>query len=352
MAARPGSDRSVGPQKRLSVPRIPSGWANSQSSAIATIVLTLLGWSSIPLFLRYFTAYLDPWTANGWRYAISSVLWLPVIVWAYRRSRVPDGLWRAALVPSLFNALGQICFALAPYMVDPGLMTFGLRLQIVFAAAGAALLFPLERELLRRPWFLGGLIVVACGTLATVALKPGGFEAKSTLGVIVSIASGLFYACYSLSVRRWMNTMNPLVAFAAVSQYTSAVLIVLMLFLAPRAGANVMLLTTAQVWLLVLSSVVGIGLGHTLYFYSLRRLGVAVSAGVVQLQPFLVAAASVQLFNEQMRPVQWVTGAMAICGAGVMLVAQHRWASAREAKRRRDMEMAIRTRIPDPTAAN
>lgn len=324
----------------------------SRGSAIATIVLTLLGWSSIPLFLRYFTDYLDAWTANGWRYAISAVLWLPVIVWAYRRDRVPPGLWRAALVPSVFNALGQICFAIAPYMVDPGLMTFGLRLQIVFAAAGAALLFPIERDLLRRPLFLSGLIVVAMGTLATVALKPAGFEAKSWLGVVISIASGLFYACYSLSVRKWMSTMNPIVAFAAVSQYTSAVLVVLMLVLAPRAGANVFNLHQTQIVLLVISSVVGIGLGHTLYFYSLRRLGVAVSVGVVQLQPFLVSIASIRLFNEQMRPIQWVTGAVAICGAGVMLVAQHRWAAAREAKRRADMERAAQAPLADPVAGS
>lgn len=324
----------------------------SRGSAIATIVLTLLGWSSIPLFLRYFTDYLDAWTANGWRYAISAVLWLPVIVWAYRRGRVPPGLWRAALVPSVFNALGQICFAIAPYMVDPGLMTFGLRLQIVFAAAGAALLFPIERDLLRRPLFLSGLIVVALGTLATVALKPAGFEAKSWLGVVISIASGLFYACYSLSVRKWMSTMNPIVAFAAVSQYTSAVLVVLMLVLAPRAGANVFDLHQTQIVLLVISSVVGIGLGHTLYFYSLRRLGVAVSVGVVQLQPFLVSAASIWFFGEKMRAAQWVTGTIAICGAGVMLVAQHRWAAAREAKRRADMERAAQTPLADPVAGS
>lgn len=320
----------------------------SRGSAIATIILTLIGWSSIPLFLRYFAPLIDAWTANGWRYAISSLLWLPVLIWAYQRKRVPEGLWRAALVPSIFNALGQICFAIAPYMVDPGLMTFGVRLQIVFAAAGAALLFPVERDLLRRPLFLAGLIVVASGTLATVALKPGGFEAKSTLGVIVSIASGLFYACYSLSVRRWMNTMNPIVAFAAVSQYTSAVLVALMLVLAPRAGANVMVLTATQMVLLVVSSIVGIGLGHTLYFYSLRRLGIAVSAGVVQLQPFLVAAASMVLFGERLRPVQWVTGSLAICGAAIMLVAQHRWARAREARRARELEQTLERRLAEP----
>jgi drug/metabolite transporter (DMT)-like permease len=324
----------------------------SRGSAIITIVLTLLGWSSIPLFLKYFTDYIDPWTANGWRYAISAVLWLPVIAWAYRRGRAPAGLWRAAIVPSLFNAAAQTCFAWAPYLIDPGLMTFGLRLQIVFVAVGAALLFPMERELLRHRPFLIGLIIVAVGTLVTVALKPGGFEIKSVTGVAIAIASGLLYACYSLSVRKWMNGMNPVVAFAAVSQYTSAMLVGMMLIFAPRFGANVDRLTDMQLVLLVLSSVVGIGLGHSLYFYSLRRLGVAVSAGVVQLQPFIVSIISVIWFKEHLRPAQWVTGAIAVCGAAIMLVAQHRWASAREAKRRRDVAIAAQTPIADPAATS
>jgi len=303
--------------------------AATRLSGVATIVLTLIGWSSIPLFLKYFSDFIDPWTANGWRYAISAVLWMPVLVWAYSRRRVPNKLWTAAFIPSIFNALGQICFAWAPYLIDPGLMTFGLRLQIVFVAIGAATLFASERALLRRPAFLIGLIVVAGGTLATVLFKDGGFQAKSTLGIIIAIASGLFYACYALSVRKFMTGMNPIVAFAAVSQYTSLVLVLLMLVIVPDHGVGVFKLTDTQLLLLVVSSVVGIGLGHTLYFYSIGRLGVAVSAGVVQLQPFIVSIFSVFMFNEKLLPIQWVTGCIAVCGAAIMLVTQHRWAMQR-----------------------
>ncbi len=45
-----------------------------------TITLTLLGWSSVPLFLRHFVDLIDPWTSNGWRYGFSALLWAPVLV--------------------------------------------------------------------------------------------------------------------------------------------------------------------------------------------------------------------------------------------------------------------------------
>ena len=153
----------------------PSDAMWSRFGGIATLVLTLLGWSSIPLFLRFFAQHhIDAWTANGWRYAFSAILWAPALFWAYAHKSMPANIWRAALVPSIFNTLGQLLFGLAPYYVDPGLMTFSLRMQIVFVTVGAAVLFPAERRIVRTPVFLAGLVIVFLGTMGTIAFKPGG----------------------------------------------------------------------------------------------------------------------------------------------------------------------------------
>ena len=45
-----------------------------RAAGVVTILLTLVGWSSIPLFLKHFTHLIDGWTANGWRYAISALI--------------------------------------------------------------------------------------------------------------------------------------------------------------------------------------------------------------------------------------------------------------------------------------
>src|SRR5262245_60769284 len=106
-----------------------------------TVVLTLVAWSAVPLFLRHFRELVDPWTANGWRYGISALVLAPVLVWYRVRGGLPPGVWRAAVVPSITNAAGQVCFCYAHYRIDPGLLSFGLRTQIVFSAVGAYLLF-------------------------------------------------------------------------------------------------------------------------------------------------------------------------------------------------------------------
>ncbi len=293
-------------------------------TGIVTIVLTVLGWSSIPLFLKSFTHEIDAWTANGWRYAFSALIWAPVIAWAYTTNRFPKGLWRAAIVPSFFNTLGQIAFAIAPYYVEPGLMTFALRVQIVFVTIGAAVLFASERRIVRTPGFILGLIMVFAGTMATIYLNPKGLGSGTALGVSLSIGSGLLYACYSLSVRHFMHGVNPLIAFAAISIYTAGGILIPMLILGKDHGADAWHLPPGRFAVLLASSLIGIGLGHTFYYVSIARLGVAVSAGVIQLQPFIVSIASIFLFKEHLTPGQWTGGCIAIAGSAVILLVQHR----------------------------
>lgn len=293
------------------------------------IVMTLLGWSSVPLFLKHFSHSIDLWTSNGWRYGFSAFLWLPVVVIGLLRGTLPAGLWRAALVPSAFNALGQTCFTWSFYEIDPGLASFALRMHIVFVAIGAYIFFASERRVIRTRGYLAGALMVLLGTFGTLALAPAdgspGIQSLAThaLGFTLAVLAGLFFACYALSVRHFMHGTGSIIAFAAISQFTAIVMIALMLALGNDAGRSAWALGWGQFGLLLLSAVIGIALGHVFYYAAIARLGVAVSSGVVQLQPVLVTAASVPLFGERMTPGQLAFGALAILGAGVMVSVQH-----------------------------
>jgi drug/metabolite transporter (DMT)-like permease len=315
---------------------------------LVTLVMTLLGWSSIPLFLKYFSSDMDAWAANGWRYGFSALLWLPVLVAGFLRGTLPVNLWRAAIVPSIFNVTGQAAFAWAPYFIDPGLMTFGLRTQIIFVAVGAYLLFPNERRVLRSPAFLGAMAVVFAGAMGTLLLARGHADAAhaaaaatpdlfghhltplqaTAFGVVLSVGSGALFAGYALAVRHYMHGMHPVTAFAAICQFTGLGLVALMLPMSHGAGAYVIHLPGDKLGLLALSAIIGIALGHVFYYTSIARLGVAVSSGVIQLQPIIVAVASYFIFHEVLSAVQWMCGVAAVGAAMVMLAVQHRLGSA------------------------
>lgn len=304
-----------------------------KADGLATIVLTLASWTAVPLMLRHFATseggepLVDGWTANGWRYGFSALIWLPAILIGLARKRLPPGIWKMALIPAAFNTAAQVCFGLAPYYIDPGLMTFSLRLQIVFVTIGALLMFPAERKVIKSAGYLVGIGLVVVGTCITLIANPGGLGGGTATGVGLAIGAGLLYGAYALSVRKCLHGVNPITAFAAISLYTAVGMVTLMLFFGARAGGVVFDLDSRSIGLLALSSLIGIGLGHTLYFYSIGRLGLAVSTGVVQLQPITVSIASLFVFGEKLTPIQWASGIVAIAGAGTMLWTQHRMMS-------------------------
>ncbi len=297
-------------------------------AGLATVLLTLLGWSVTPLFIKHFATpgspgYIDPWTSNGWRYGFSALLWgVPLVLW-HLRGKLPAGLWKAALVPGVMNCLGQVGFTWAHYKIDPGLLTFGLRAQMIVVAVGAAILFPIERLVIRRAAFIAGLLMVMGGTAGTIVFDRGFGEGTTMLGVGLALWAGAFFAGYALAVRRYMAGINPMMSFAMISQYTAGAMIVIMLFAGDEHGATAARMPADQFGYMLLSSVIGIGLGHVLYYTSIAKLGVAVSTGVIQLQPFVVALLSMWWFGEVLRASQWITGGVAVAGAVLMLVVQH-----------------------------
>ncbi len=290
---------------------------------LVTVVLTLVGWSVTPLFIKHFSHEIDAWTSNGWRYGFAAFVWAPYLIYGAKRGKLPPKLFLAALVPGAINSISQVAFTWAHYKIDPGLLTFGLRAQMVVVAFGAAILFPIERLVIKKPAFLAGLLLVVLGTAGTI-LFDNDFGAKSnTLGVLLALGAGAGFAFYALAVRYFMVGMSPLYSFAAISQYTAGSMVVLMLIFGDKFGVTTLDMSADQIAWLLISSIIGIAAGHVLYYISIARLGVAVSTGVIQLQPFCVAILSYIWFGEVLESSQWIAGGMAVTGAVTMLVVQH-----------------------------
>jgi drug/metabolite transporter (DMT)-like permease len=318
---------------------MPGPPAPGLALGVFTVFMTLAGWSGVPLFITHLAKSIDVWTSNGWRYVISSLLWAPVLMVAaasmHGRERM-KGVWRKALYPSLFNATGQAAFAWSFYNIDPATATFGLRMQLVFVSIGAYLMFPSERSFLRKPSALLGMLLVLIGIAGTLFSADRGNlpevigdPAKASFGILLSIIAGLLFAAYGLSVRKHMTGYHPVIAFAAISQYTSALLVGLMFVMAhdPVSGTrdfglSVFQLSPEDMGYLAVSSVVGIALGHVFYYISLARLGVAVTSGVIQLQPFCVAIGQAVLFDKLITRWQWGFGFLAVVGALLLLGTQ------------------------------
>lgn len=308
--------------------RAASSTLRSRAAGVAFLILTLLGWASSPLFLNYFKHDMDAWTSNGWRYGISALFWLPFLARHVSRGREAGhvgGIWRAALWPAFFNVLGQIAFAWVVYLhIDPGMMTFLLRAQIVFVTIGAFILFPDERRLALLGGYWAGMVLVLCGTIGTIFLGHARPSGAGAMGVLAGLSSGALFGCYALAVRARMQRYSSMVSFSVISLYTAAALVLIMWVMSGDHGAATLRLSGRQWIMLVVSALAGIALGHVFYYASIARIGVASASSILLLQPFLTAAMSRLWFGERLTAHQWAAGCISVLGAGVIIHTQRR----------------------------
>lgn len=324
-------------------------------SGLAWATATLVCWTVTPLLVKYLTGVFDLWASNGWRYGMAALVWLPLLLWTIAKGKMPAGIWRRALAPAAFSAVAQVAFVGAFYCTGAGMVTFGLRFQIVATAIGAAMLFPGERAIVRRPLFLigGGAViagVIGVAALATPAEAGGDVDSVATvtgglsesqrhaLGVGLAIVAGIGYACYGMAVRKCLAGVSARLSFSVISIYVGAAMILLMVLFADRPVAQLAAIDGMQWVLLILSVIFGLAAGHVIYFTAMTKLGVAPATGFVQMQPFTVAAAGYFVLGEVMNMPQIACGALAVAGAGVMLYTQHAVARRQRVDRMRTLD--------------
>ena len=313
---------------------------------LLAIVATLLAWSVAPLLIRSFRDVVDPHTNNAVRYSMGALLWAPLLVMAMRRGRIGAPLFRRASVPLAWNVVGQVAFSMSFYEIDPGLVTFALRSQIVAVAMIAPLMFPAERLVMRSSSFRTGLFCVIAGVLTMAAI---GFAASSretiadtdpwrlARGFGLAFLAGIGYAGYGLTVRKCLDGVPHTHSFAVVGLMTAVSMVVVMVVASPTRGLVALTVEPGDYARLLATGIIGIGVSHVLFYFAMERLGVALSTGIIQTQPVLVGTASYFIYQEQLLAAQWIFGGVAIAGALTMVHAQH---AIHRAKQRQIPELA------------
>lgn len=288
-----------------------------RTGAITALFVVILCWSSVPLFLRYFTAHLDAWAANGMRYGLAAVLLSP---WLFRIP-MPAGrsIWRDAFGPALINAVGQVGWALTPYYIPAGVMGFGIRSAFFFTLLVGLWLLPDERRIIKSPLFwigagacIAGIVALFWNSMALAHLPPR--------GLVLLFATAAVWGLYGVSVRRTMRGYTPQHSFAVICLYTAIILIALM----PIGGpfGRVCAVPLRPLILLAVSAVVGIAVAHVLMYRVLQRFGALVQSGGEFMTPFLTYCGAALLFGERLAAGQWLGGLTVIGGSLLMIRAR------------------------------
>jgi drug/metabolite transporter (DMT)-like permease len=283
------------------------------------------GFGIIPIFLKHFAQFLDPWTVNGVRYSVGALFWLPFLLALDRRPNEAEGrgpagnIWKDAVVPSIVNVVGQAAFGIGPYFVPASTMGFVLRLSFLFTIVFGFAVIAEERLLTRRPAFWVGAVFSLAGVAAMfVDELRGGIG--SLPGMVILLVTAVAWGAYSVTVRHYMARYSARRSFGVISIYSSAALVLLM-FVFGRveslAGVD------ATTWgYLMLSALIGIAFGHVLYYRGIHELGPVVASGMSLVTPFVTYLAAAVLLGERLSGLQWLGGLLVVVGGGLLVLAR------------------------------
>ncbi len=291
-------------------------------NSIIALLLSVFCSSTVPLFLKYFTPYLDAWTVNGYRYTVVFFVMLPVVIYYYRNNKYSKHLWKVALIPAFFNFAQQIAWAWSPYFIDPGLIGFLIKGTVIWSIAGSFIIFVDERHLMKSKMFWFGLFVAIMGFVGLSYYGNNISLSGTFFGVILVLISSLFMASYGLAVKKYFNETNAIVSFSIIAFYTAIGTISLMFILGEPSKINE---TPINILLLIaVSAFIGINVAHVLFYVALRHIGVTISYSVSLFSAFFTAILSYLLYGEKLSLFQWIAGTLIIVGGIITIWAKNR----------------------------
>ncbi|HSA19568.1 MAG TPA: DMT family transporter [Kiritimatiellia bacterium] len=289
--------------------------------ALMALGAAILFWSCVPLLLKYFTRELDAWTVNGLRYTFALLFWLPYVLQHRRELPARSRIWRDAIPPAAIHVVGQVLFGLCPYFNDATVINFVSRAAFLFTTLTGFILLREERAVGRQPLFWIGMAATIAGL---VAMYVGGIGTPSTsaFGMLLLLATAAFWGFYSVLVRKFMRPYSIRLSFSVISLYAAPGLLALMFAL---GDWRKMLTLGPGFWAMIwLSAVLGIALGHTLFYRAIHTIGPVASEGSLLLIPFVTAVLAHFLLDERLGRLQWIGGVILVGGCFVLLRANLR----------------------------
>jgi drug/metabolite transporter (DMT)-like permease len=296
--------------------------------ATAAILGTLVCWALGPLFIKYFTAFMDSWTQNAVRYSVAGLFWLPFLIHATVRGNFPMKTWRRAILPSFANIAMQSLWAAGFYYIGPALMALLSKTSVLWVAGFSLMVFREERPLVRSVRFWLGLLLSLAGLLGVIAFKDD-FAATGTLtGILIALAQAFMWGVYTISVRIAFQDIDSRASFSVMSVYAAVGLSACaLLFGQPWRVAELEM----RAWIaVIISAVTAIALGHVLYYTAIRRIGATIPMLVLLAQPFIVFSLSSVLFHERLSGIQLLFGGILLAGSGVSVLAQQHLRPSRD----------------------
>jgi len=282
----------------------------------------MLCFSSVPLFLKYFTRSLDAYTQNSYRYTVAACVWLPAVLLGLRRGLLKRNVLVRLLAPAAINTVMQTFWASSIYYLEPGMMNLLVQFNVIPSTLLGICLFKEERGLLGSKRYWLGVAMCLSGVVMTLVFKQG-FRSDATMrGFGLIMGAAVFWALYLVSVRANVRGRSTILTFGVIAVYTAVGCNLIAVFFG--SPSRILSLQPHMHLLVIASALTGIAIAHVCYYRAIARIGVAICAGAYLANPFITALLSRSIYGEHLAALQWVGGAILVSGAALLLWAQNK----------------------------
>lgn len=304
------------------------------------IAATLI-WAWPMIFIKYVQAettppgaeksLFTPHALNFYRYVSAAVTVLILALVTRRRhfGAVLRRFW-VPLILGTMLATFQMIWIFGVYLVPASYGALVMRVTMIFSLLLSYIFFAAERKVIRSAAFLVsaviGLASTVCITLFDDNFSTGGKTKEVLLvGTAIFLVTSFLWSVYAVTIRKIARKTRPLPTFAMTVLVATAILTVpavwegkLGVMWDPQvSGLNVHLAV-------FFSGALCIGVTNSLYYQSLRRVGVAYTSLVGLAAPFLTGFFAWLVLDERLNGLQWAFGSVLVVCLAFMIVSSSR----------------------------
>ncbi|RLE73230.1 MAG: hypothetical protein DRJ37_00845 [Thermoprotei archaeon] len=275
-----------------------------------------LSWALGVALIKYLSASFTIVQQNFSRYLMAAFFLFAL--YSYFRREIPLSSERLvrALGPAFLVFLFQTPATTGIYLTKASTVAFLLRLNVVFLAVLAFIIYEDERRIIKDPLFLLGLLLGMVG-VGGLTFKSGFDLNLIDLGAFLAGLSALMWALFILSIKYFLKEEDAL-AYSSIV-YLEAGLMFMPFLVIEIPNSGFISPSPLELIILLFSGVISIGIGNWMNMVAVKNLGAMIPSMIQMLTPFLAAFFSYLLLGENMTVIEAFFGVLIVIGSGCSL---------------------------------
>jgi len=289
----------------------------SRNTGILATLATAFIWAWPMIFIRMLSYDFDIYTQSFYRYLSACVFFLifSMIFMRHELVRAARNV-KLLVVPSLLVAFFQMFNVAGVYMTNASVVGIANRINTLFIVLFSYLLFSEERRVIKSRYFIIANLFVITG-IAGLTMGATELDLEFNMGVVMVLIGAVFWAAYIISLRRIVNTLEPLGAFPII-QFLAA-LVFLPIVLVSGDLLKVAEVSIQTNIILVVSGVICVGLGNITNYIAIKHLGSTIPASILTFKPILTILFAYIILGEVLTTFQLLSGLLLLVGCWIIV---------------------------------